>query len=108
MEGKRVRTTRRVVKKNTKALLTAIHAVWRIHGFNSAIIASTQPKANIRANDIKPSEQDLNVLKAWNDVWLAIEPLCQEMQKAGWIDAKRVQSAFDQIRSETKDNYRTV
>ena len=101
MEGKRNRTARRVVKKNTKALLEAIHAVWRIHKFNSAIIATYQPTANIEANDLKPTEQDLNVLKAWNEVWLAIEPLCQEMQKAGWIDAKRVQVAYDQIRRET-------
>ena len=65
------------------------------------MVMLSQPRANIEANDIKPSEQELNILKAWNEVWLGFEPLVREMQKAGWIDAARVKSTYDQIREET-------
>lgn len=65
------------------------------------MVMLSQPRANVEANDIKPSEQDIEIFKAWNDVWLGFEPLLHEMQKAGWIDANRVKSTYDQIRKET-------
>ena len=96
----RNRKIKRVVKKNTEALITAITTLWTIHKFNSAIIMSTQPSSNVQANDIHPTEQDREVLKAWDDIWVRLAPLANEMNRAGWIDGKRVQATFDKFAAE--------
>lgn len=65
------------------------------------MVMLSQPRANIEANNVNPSEQEPKILKAWDDVWLGFEPLVNETQKAGWIDADRVKSTHDQFRKET-------
>lgn len=97
---KRNRKVKRVVKKNTKAMIAAITTLWTIHRFNSEMIMSTQPSANVQANDIHPTEQDRKILKAWDDIWVGLAPLANEMNRAGWIDGKRIQATFDSLVAE--------
>lgn len=88
------RTLRRTVKKNTKTLIAAHLAVLAMNRRMAATIKISQPSANIKANDLELSDDERNVAKAWNDVWISMEKLTNEMKGAGWIDSKLVQNAI--------------
>ena len=88
------RAVRRMVKKNTKTLIAALLAVLAMNRRMAATIELSQPSANIEANDLELSDDERNVAKAWNDVWISMEKLTNEMKGAGWIDAKLVQNAI--------------
>ena len=88
------RTLRRTVKKNTKTLIAAHLAVLATNRRMAASLELSQPSSNLNANDLELSDDERNTVKAWNDVWISMEKLTNEMKGAGWIDAKPVQTAI--------------
>ena len=88
-------TLRRMVKKNTNTLIAAYFAVLAVNKRMAASINLFQSSANIKANDLELSDDERNVAKAWNDVWISMDELANAMQRAGWIDGKRVQASIE-------------
>lgn len=86
---------RRMVKKNTKTLIGAYFAVLAINKRMAVSINLFQPRANIEANDLELNDDECNVAKAWNDVWISLDKLANAMQRARWIEGKRVQASIE-------------
>lgn len=73
---------RRMVKKNTKILIAAYFAVLAVNKRMAASINLFQTRANIGANDLELNDEERNVAKDWNDVWISLDKLrtqCNEL-----------------------------
>ena len=89
------RTIRRMIKKNTKTLIAAYFAVLGINKRMAASINLFQLKANVKANNLDLNDDERNVAKAWNEVWISLDNLANAMQRADWIEGKRVQTSIE-------------
>ena len=77
-------------KKNTKALITAYLAVLALNKRMAASISLFQPSENVKANDLKLNDDELEVAKAWNELWIGLEKLMNAMLRVRWVDANRM------------------